>query len=296
MNNGRLPEGWRNHSTKHPIAACRLKRGDLKRLYKLINDKQVEYRDRFLPLLVQQANETAEIFDARRKRVFDSFVTSMTIHASNNELLHGNNDAFLEEENLPDRLMSILFDTGSVPTAIIGFTPPSRIVLFLDFRTQPLLDFSRVPTLPTLNESNYEITADNHSWFAASNATLGAFFKDRRTSVDWLHRANLYDKLLFLIGLPLAIWADYRLSGHLGNAPTLPPIIISAIYIYVFMFALQIFRIFFFYSRWVFPKIELDSPSGSSPLRHRLSWLAVCLSVGAAFIYDVIKSILGSSP
>jgi hypothetical protein len=68
-NIGKIPEGWRNHWTKHPIAASRLRRGDLRRLYRLINDKQLEYRDRFMPVLQQQPDETSEVFKAHAKNV-----------------------------------------------------------------------------------------------------------------------------------------------------------------------------------------------------------------------------------
>ena len=114
-NLGKAPEDWRNHSTKHPIAASRLKRDDLKRLYKIINDKQIEYRDRFMPILQRQPNEFLEVFEARKKRVFDLFVTSMTIHTSNDAVLHGNNETFLEETNFPDEIWSIFFSTSWYP-------------------------------------------------------------------------------------------------------------------------------------------------------------------------------------
>ncbi len=287
----KVPEEWRNHSTKHPIAASRLRRGDLRRLYKLINDKQIEYRDKFMPVLQQQPNETLEVFEARKKRVYNSFVTSMTIHTTSDAMLHGNNEPFLEEANLPDRIRSIFFSTASVPQGVLGIIPPCRIIVFLDFTTPPLLDFSRLPTLPTPNESNFEIVADNHSWFAASNAILTEFFDARKTTLNWLHRAAMYDLLLVLLGLPLSIWAVYRLSEALVRAPKMPSIISSAIYIYVFLLSLYIFRVLFSYSRWVFPKVELETQGLSSPLRHRNAWLAIMAPLVVAILYDVGKTL-----
>jgi hypothetical protein len=38
-NAGRAPEDWRNYSDKIPLAAIVLRKGDLKKLYKIINDK-----------------------------------------------------------------------------------------------------------------------------------------------------------------------------------------------------------------------------------------------------------------
>jgi hypothetical protein len=290
-NVGKVPEAWRNHSTKHPIAASRLRPGDLKRLYKLINDKQIEYRDKFMTFFQLQPNETEDVFDARKKRVYNSFITSMTVHTTTDVMFHGNNESFVEEVNLPDRIRSILFSTSSVPRAILGFDPACRIVLFLDFTTPPLLDFNRLPTLPTPNESNFEIQADNHSWFAASNAVLTEFFDTRKTGLDWLHRAATYDILLIFVGLPISIWAVYRLGQVLERAPKMPSIVSSAIYIYAFFFSLNIFRMLFSYSRWVFPKVELETRSSSSPLRHRSAWLAIMGPLVVAFLYDVAKTL-----
>lgn len=289
-NLGKAPEEWRNHSTKHPIPATHLKRGDLKRLYKLIHEQQIEYRDKFMSILQQQPAETPQDFEARKKRVYDSFVTSMTIHSTNGAMLHGNNELFLEETNLPDHIWSILFSTATVPRAILGITPPRSIVVFLDFTTPPLFDFNRLPSLPTPNESNFEIASDDHSWFAASKAMLSEFFDERKTKFNWLHRAAVYDILLFFLGFPIAIWTDYRLS-YVIEKTRMSSIISSAVYIYAFVLCLNIFRVLFTYSRWVFPKVELETQRLSSPLRHRSAWLVIIVPLVTAFIYDLAKSL-----
>ena len=60
---------------------------------------------------------------------------------------------------------------------------------------------------------------------------------------------------------------------------------------YGFFLALNIFRVLFSYSRWVFPKVELETNVASSPLRHRSAWLAIMLALVAAFLYDVLKTL-----
>jgi hypothetical protein len=286
-NIGKTPEGWRNFSDKTPLAAMVLRKGDLKKLYKIINDKQIEFRDRFMPVLALQQNETQDAFDARKKRVSDSFVTSMTIHRLNGEYLHGNNEAFLDESNLPDQIRSIFFTTSTVP-ATLGIVPASKIVVFLDFTRPPLFDFSRLPSLPTPNESNFEVASDNEVWFAGSRARLIDFFNARTATVNWLHSGAIYDVALNILGFPIAIWACYHVSRVLEGAPNLPTIITSAIYIYIFFLALNLFRVFFFYSRWVFPKVELETER-SSPFRHRAAWAAITLAVLGAAIWDAVR-------
>jgi hypothetical protein len=289
-NLGRAPEDWRNYSAKVPLAAMVIHKGDLKKLYKIINDKQIEFRDRFMSVLALQPNETEEKFEARKNRVRDSFVTSMVIDGQNGEKLHGNNESFLDEANLPDQIRSVYFDTGSAPRAVTGIAPLSKIVVFLDFTRPPFFDFSRLPTLPTPNGSNFDISSDNESWFSAAKSRLSDFFNERQTKVNWLHRAATYDILLSFVGLPIAIWAVYRVSVALEKTPQQPNILISAIYVYSFFLCLTCFRLFFMYSRWVFPKVELASER-SPPLRHRKTWLAIL----AALLVSLLISLLGAA-
>jgi hypothetical protein len=53
-NAGRSPEDWRNYSDKVPLQAIALRKGDLRILFKIINDRQIEFRDKLMPLLMQQ--------------------------------------------------------------------------------------------------------------------------------------------------------------------------------------------------------------------------------------------------
>ncbi|MFZ1962982.1 MAG: hypothetical protein WAU78_05860 [Roseiarcus sp.] len=285
-NIARAPEAWRNFSDKVPLRAMVLDKGDLKKLYRIINDKQSEFRDRFMPILAIQPNETQDDFNARKKRVFEAFVTSMTIQRTNGEYLHGNNEQFLDEDNLPDQIQSILFTTSSVPRTL-GIEPVSRIVLFLDFTRPPLFNLSRLPSQPTANESNFEVASDSESLFAASRARLVDFFNERKARVNWLHGGAVYDFSVFVAGIPIGILAVYCASEVVNRFTSLSNIVAAAIYIYVFFLALNVFRILFMYSRWVFPKIELKSER-SSPFRHRVVWAGITIAVVGALLASAI--------
>jgi len=137
--------------------------------------------------------------------VYNAFVVSVTITAENGELLTGNREEIFDDINIPTRIRSVFYSTHSVPNAVLKFLPQDRITLFLDFSQPPILDFSRLPTLPTPNESNFEISADSESWFAASKVKLAEFFNERRSGYEWFHRAGVYDVLLFVIGFPLGV-------------------------------------------------------------------------------------------
>ena len=285
-NIGRPPESWRNFSDKVPLAAMVLERGDLKKIYRIVNGMQIEMRDRFIPVLAIQRNELLEEFEARKSRVFNVFATSMTIHRTNGEYLHGNNEQFLDDVNLPNNIRAILFSTTSVPRTL-GIEPISKIDLFLDFTSPPLFDFSRLPSFPTVNESNFEVASDSEPMFVAARARLIDFFNERKSKVNWLHGGYIYDISVFFLGLPFAILSTYRASQIIGGISTGTNIISNAIYVYIFFFSLHVERFLFMYSRWVFPKIELKSEK-SSPLRHRGVWAAIVLAILVGILTNFI--------
>jgi hypothetical protein len=234
----KVPTEWRNFSTMVPIPAFHMRRGDLKRLYKIINDKQLEYRDRIIDGLSQTPKETSDEFEARKVKVFNSFVTSVSITGVGGEVIHGNNESFLESINIPDQIKGVFISTKSVPQAVLGVQPLCAIIVNLDFTRFPLLDFTRMPTLATPNASNFEISADDESWFTTANTKLSQFFSERKTHTNWLHGAAIYDILLIFIGVPIGIWASYRLGGaiekNMEKTFDVAPIISSAVYIYAF--------------------------------------------------------------
>ncbi len=284
------PESWRNFSAKVPIQAFHIRRDELNRLYQIIHEKQVDYRDRVMSSLSKLANELDEEFERRKQRVHNAFVTSVTVTDLDGEMVHGNNEQFFDSTTFPSRLRSIFIATKTIPQAVLNFTPLCNIVVFLDFSRPPLLDFARLPTLPTPNESNFELAANDELWFAAAKKRLDQFFAERKTSTNWLHAAAVYDVFLAFVGIPIGIWASYRI-GNLFNGFKFSPFISTAIYIYGFALALLLFRVFFSYSRWVFPKVALDTEL-SSPLRHRGVWSAILVGLIVSLIYDFLKALL----
>ena len=76
---------------------------------------------------------------------------------------------------------------------------------------------------------------------------------------NWIHQGGIYDGLLMLIGLPLAIWFDVKISRFFEINSQLPQVLKVGIYVYAFFLALNVFRMLFSYTRWVFPKIEINS-------------------------------------
>lgn len=273
-----------------PIAACRLSADDLKRLYRLINEKQVELGKRLVAGLYATPQESAEQFKSRTATVQNAFITTVTVTGKNGEVVSGHGEAFFDSPLLPERIQAIAYDTGFTPNAVLKYTPLDRASVLLDFSRPALIDISASPSNPTPNNSNWFITAETESWSTSLGSRLGEFFRERATKLNWMHGPAVYDSLLLVLGLPLSIWAAYRL-GHLVSARLRPPTVINtAVYLYAFFFALNVFRGLFSYAKWIFPKVELQSEN-SGAATHRFLWSAIVLGVLGSAVWDAIKSL-----
>jgi hypothetical protein len=103
-NAGKPPLAWRNFSTTVPIAAFRTKRDELRRLYQIVHSKQIEYRDKVMTALAKAPPESDQDFAARKQRVRDAFVTSITVTGLNDEMIHGNDETFFDSFTFPEHL------------------------------------------------------------------------------------------------------------------------------------------------------------------------------------------------
>jgi hypothetical protein len=286
------PPSVRTFTTSAPIKACRLRREDLARLYRIINDRQIEYGQMFVTqVLAQLPTESPEQFKERSARVANAFVTTVNVTGSNNEIVSGSGEHFVASENIPDNILTVFYTTIAGPNAagISREFLQNKATLLLDFSRPSILDFTKLPTFATPNNSNFEISASSEAWFTTLNTRVTQLFDERRTGFNWLHRQGIYDLLLFIIGLPFALWIDYHFSSSIDKLK-LSIVLASGIYVYLFFAGLFIFRGIFTYSRWVFPKIEIQSEA-SPPLRHRAAWLAIMIAVFGGAFWDACKAL-----
>jgi hypothetical protein len=287
--NPTAPAPVRTFTTTVRIRACRLRREDLARVYRIINERQIQYGQSFVKdVLGQQPNESPEQFKERQFRVLHSFTITVNITGANNEIVSGSGAHFLASENIPDRLLTMYYTNIAGPNAL-GIALQNRVTVLLDFAQPAIFDFTKLPTHATENASNFQIAAVSEEWFTTLNTRLTQLFDERRTRVDWLHRTGVYDIFLLLIGLPITLWADYR-STWIIDRLKLSNILAAGVYVYVFFAILFLFRGLFHYSRWAFPKIEMDTGQ-SRPQRHRVVLLGIIIAVLGAAIWDAIKAL-----
>jgi hypothetical protein len=284
-------ETWRNYTKRVALKACRLKPADFKRLYRLINEKQIDVGNSAIAGLSQTENETAEQFQERCRLVKNAFITTVQIKGFNNEVVTGHGESFFDSPLLPERILSIEYDTTFSPKALLNVTPNDRATVFLDFSRPTWLDLSALPSAPTANNSNWFITAQTEAWSTSLSTRLQDFFKERETGLDWLHGPAVYDAMLGIAGIPLSLWGAYRLGHPIVARVHVPFSIETAVYIYAFLLALNVFRVLFSYGKWVFPKIEESEKSSSG--RHRVVWAAIITGIVISALWDGIKALVG---
>ena len=80
------------------MLACRLSKDDLKRLYRIVNEKQTEVGKAVLSHLFQTEKETTEEFQSRCVNVENVFVTTVRISGVNGEIVTGHEEVFFEAD------------------------------------------------------------------------------------------------------------------------------------------------------------------------------------------------------
>ena len=286
------PQSFRNFHWEVPITACQLSRDDLKRIYRIIDSKQIEERDRFLrDVIRRQPQETDDQFSIRRERVTDAHLTAITVTGTSGEKISGFGEDFLDSSILPERIASIYYDTKSTPTGWLNLTPANWASVLLDFTRPPIINWHPTPSSPTPNNSTYTVYALNEAWGTSLNAQLARLFLERKRPWDWLHRQGAYDALVIFLGIPLALWASARLGGLLFNGLPLPSAVSIGAYVYLFIATLNVFRAIFSYSRWVFPKVELVTGSPSGMAKHRALLWAIIVGLIGRVVWDLIHAV-----
>ena len=280
---------WSHHNAISPIAACALEEGDLARLFDLLNEKQAEIEAEVLPLIVKTQAETDDQFAARRQNVKNSFTTVVSIKGANGKTLTGNSRNIFDSPLLPERIVSVFFSTGNALKAI-GLTPPNHATLFLDFGRPPLLNSGALPSAPTPNESNFVAEGRSEPWVASLNGRLRQFFSDRATARGWIHKRGTYDLLLLLGGFPGAIWFSAKVGTYIKGFVD-GPILSAAVYAYLFLLSLSLFRAVFDYARWVFPLIELKGRLKDITIQQRGALWLIIVGVLSAAGWDLIKAL-----
>ncbi len=277
-----------NNRMKMDIKSLAIDRDDLKKLCKILQERNNAAAD-IEESLFQQKDQTDEQYEENKKTLKDSFELKITITGKDGEELWGTIDDVFGSANFPEQVTSLYIDSESFLRNVHNYYPHNSFKIFLDFSKSKIFDLSLMPSHSTPNGSNIEVKGYNATWVNGLFSELKKFFDSRSSTFSIVHGHSIYDVLLWLLGFPLSFWIVSNLSTQIESVfMDISIFATNALYLYIFIGTLLIFRFLFHYLRWVCPLVEFRSKENKM-LAHR-TILAV-LSIGwfGQFIYDILK-------
>jgi len=276
-------------SRSSKVNSCSLNIEDFKALYRELNDKVNEALE--IELTQSPAFENIPAGQARvlRDRIRQNFKLSVLIVGTKEEILSGDDASVFDNENLPNNINTITFDSSYYFKIVIGQEPMNKLFVQFDFKKQKLFDFSNPVTEPIENESSISVTGMNDTWVNGVYSSIKDFLENKKKNRNWLHKKHFYDLFLYVLFYPIAFWCIYRVTSLLPEKINI--VLLIAICLYLFIFLLFILRILFNYTRWIFPLLEFVPTSGTKMGRHRATLYILALGIISATIRDIIKSL-----
>ncbi len=264
---------------------------DLHNLFQILQERNYSARDIEVANF-QRMNQDEEAYEQNKKLIIESFDLRLTVNGADGKQLYGSLAEIFNSPNFPAKVQSIFVSSATLFEVTWNFPPRNRFELLLDFTKPQVLDLSFLPSQATPNASNVAVSGYDSTWVHGVFNELNTFIDNHPSQIKWIHKHSMYDLLLFILGLPLAFWAVWKLSTNLNRAfGSVSVVVQSAAYVYVFFISLFVFRVLFHYARWVWPLVEYRSPNNKT-LKHRLVLGAVSLGIISSVIYDIIKFII----
>jgi hypothetical protein len=189
--------------------------------------------------------------------------------------------------NLPDRIAGIYLTNVTAFQNVARVRPANSFELNLDFSKPPLLDGKNLVSSPTPNLSHFAIQGDRDAWVASISDAVMGVVQNRRNKRTWLHRAFVYDLGLLLIGLPSAIYACWKSSTLIERylESTSSFLSVSA-YVYVVLSVVWAYRLFFGYTKWAFPSVELTEAKDAAR-KHRAFWYLLMIGLLVNALWEI---------
>lgn len=268
------------------IPSCLLSLNDLRKLFRLLEQKAQEAADRQVAVLTLQPGQTPAQLHELQTSVRTAMALVLRLQ-TNSEWINGTPMELLDDDKLPDGLLRIEFDSAFMYRARFNnLVPNNAFTIILDLGRTSVSDMQATPQQ---NTSAASISGVDTTWANAVYDEVVGFFRQRRSKRGWLHLPRSYDLLLFLVGFPFSLDVVYHLDRVIRRVAELPQALSVALYVYVVLLVLLFFRISFNYARWAFPKVEIDAPRQHIAVGHRIAISSLALMVISVLVEAALK-------
>jgi hypothetical protein len=271
------------------ISPCVISIRDLRRLYAELGKMAKDALDRHIEGMTRPADTAPEDWNARKAEIRRMGGLTLLVVGSNGEQSVDQSALPLEADQLPDRVSSVVLDSSS-SLQRAGVVPLNRFQVNLDFTEPPNFGDYDPWNSSTPNGSRLEVTGADNAWATGVYEYVLGFIRARRRRRGWLHSQAAFNFLNWTIGFPAAFWIVYRISSAQSEFfEAIDAVIRGAIYIYITLVVLLIFRGIIAAFRWTFPVVELEG-ARSSAVRGIVN--AAMSSLLLALVYDILKTLV----
>ena len=270
------------------VPPCLISRNDLRKLYTQLDSRTSEALEKHLATLVRPPNVEEHAWNRTLQNLRHDARLTVTVQSPDGEQIVAHSIDALSDDVLPDRIMLARFDSAAA-LQFINVTPLHRFYVHLDFTEPPTFASYNPWSQPTPNASQIEVIGSDQTWVTGVYELIIGFFRARQRRRAWIHTQRSFNAAHWVIGFPAALWIVYRLSYYAPALSRLHSALLGAIYAYVFLVSLLIFRGVIWLFRWLFPVVEL---AGSRPKAVRSILSIVLSSLLLALLYDVLKGIV----
>lgn len=197
-----------------------------------------------------------------------------------------------EESKLPYPVDTITFDTALLASTKRNAKPMNRTEICLSFKNENLLNFSNPVDSSSLSSSYVNVIGDKQTWVRGTFKKCEEILEQNKLNRGWLHRSYIYNFLLFILGLPMAMWGSSYIYNFLGNFElNISNFYQVSITIYSALLLIFTFRIGFNFFRWLFPYLEIPGNVNSTMKIFRWLCVAIATSIIGFFISDTLGSL-----
>ncbi|UCC79382.1 MAG: hypothetical protein JSW64_14095 [Candidatus Zixiibacteriota bacterium] len=269
--------------------SCSLSIKFLKDLYHIANEIVKQAAEKASKELRILPNQSEKEFADQKKLIEESYKLEAIIFSFKGTLMLSQDDSIFDEKDMPSPISKIIFSNVEYYRRNIGLDPSYIIKIEFDFGKLRIFDLLTSPSRASYNSSTIEVKGEDEVWVVGATDKIRSKIKEAKNKYSIVHKESIYDVLIWLLVIPLAITNMHILERHLYKLLdnfTEPLKIL--IYFFVLLSILVLFRIFFNYTRWLFPYCELKLEEKKGPSFHRYIYGALCLGI----LVDVIVVVL----
>ena len=269
-----ISEPFSKVTKQKPIANCSLSLSDLEAIAKLCIAKNVE-AVRIEDNLVRSIGLDEESLRNHLENIIYKQQVLIFINGYAGESIHSSDPDIFRSHLFPDSVKNVAIESSINRKVSTGTDPNNSFRLEFEFAK----NFSQVNASPHAAgqpQSYLRVEGTDEAWVVATFQVLETKLLSKNNWRGLLHSAGIYELLLFIVMLPLSIFLiDVVSKAFHEKLNELNIVARIGSLMYGFLAVIVFYRLFFNYTLWVFPSVELINENGASTAHRRFWWKVI---------------------